>query len=372
MQKHIGRKHLEKVLKNEDVKSVQNVTSNVQNVTPKVQNVTPNVQNVTPNIFQCSKCNKIYKTARHLHNHESKCNKVDSLTCPKCMISFSNRHHKSRHIKANNCKARSIIHARTPNIQNITNNNTTNNNIDNSVNKTINNNFIINSFGSERIDHISDDEIIKILTSGINTIPLYIEKKHFDKNFPENNNIKYTLENKCKVYKNNLWKEDDLSDLSSSLIEDNTGVLLLYCEDNDIRIANCIKNTEIIVMVGYPGSGKSTVSNSFDKSKYKVVSGDEFLTSKKMIIEAKKHIEKGFSVIFDATNPTIEKRKEYINLANLYSLPIRCIVLKTDITESMFRNNKRQKVIPKITYYVFRKKYQEPTTDEGFSEIISI
>jgi len=38
----------------------------------------------------------------------------------------------------------------------------------------------------------------------------------------------------------------------------------------------------------------------------------------------------------------------------------------------MFRNNKRQKVIPKITYYVFRKKYQEPTTDEGFSEIISI
>ena len=70
MQKHIGRKHLEKVLKNEDVKSVQNVTSNVQNVTPKVQNVTPNVQNVTPNIFQCSKCNKIYKTARHLHNHE--------------------------------------------------------------------------------------------------------------------------------------------------------------------------------------------------------------------------------------------------------------------------------------------------------------
>lgn len=142
-------------------------------------------------------------------------------------------------------------------------------------------------------------------------------------------------------------------------------------ENKDIMVKES-KNPEVIVMVGYPGSGKSTISNSFDKNKYKVINGDELLTSKKMITEAKKHIEKGFSVIFDATNPTIEKRKEYINVAHAYSLPVRCIVMTTDITESMFRNNKRQKVIPKITYYVFRKKYQEPTVDEGFSEVIHV
>jgi len=264
LQKHIGRKHLPKTQNNELYKTVQNVTPNVQNVTPNVQNVTPNVQNVTPNVqnvtpnvqnvtpnvqnvtpslLSCSKCNKIYKTARHLHYHEKVCNKVDSLTCPRCMISFSNRHHKSRHIKADKCKARSIIHARTPNIQNITNN-TTNNNIQNNNCVTNNNQIIINNFGSERIDHISHEEIMKMLQSGTNTVPLYIKKKHFDKNFPENNNIKYTNDNKCQVLEDNCWQEKDIGLLSTNLMKDNTEVLLMYCDNNEIKLLNEIKDTD--------------------------------------------------------------------------------------------------------------------------------
>jgi len=159
------------------------------------------------------------------------------------MISFTNRKHKSRHIKADKCKARSIIHARTPNIQNITNieNQTINN-----INNQINNNIIINNFGRERIDHISNTDIHKMLISGANTIPLYIEKKHFDKNFPENNNITFTNENKCKVLEDNIWKEKDLGVISSKLVHDNTEVLLLYCEDNEVELSNCIENKEVL------------------------------------------------------------------------------------------------------------------------------
>lgn len=65
-----------------------------------------------------------------------------------------------------------------------------------------------------------------------------------------------------------------------------------------------------------------------------------------------------------------DKRSEYIAVAKKYNIEARCINVKTDIVESMFRNNKRDKVIPKITYYIFRKKYQEPTIDEGFKEVI--
>lgn len=91
-----------------------------------------------------------------------------------------------------------------------------------------------------------------------------------------------------------------------------------------------------------------------------------------MIKEADNYANNSLSIIFDATNATKEKRKEYIDYAFSKGLPIRCINLQTDITESLFRNNKRNKVIPKITYYVFRKKYVQPTIDEGFYEIVFI
>ena len=247
LKRHHNAKHKEKLFEyNGSEQTVQNVIPNVQNVIPNVQNVIPNVQNVIPKTFSCTKCNKIYKTYRHLQNHEENCNKVDSLTCPRCMISFTNRHNKNRHIKADKCKARSIIHARTPNIHNITNNNTTNNIQNAETIQNINNanRIIINNFGSERIDHISDEDIMKILQSGTNTVPLYIKKKHFDKNFPENNNIKYSNDNKCQVLEDNCWQEKDIGLLSTNLMKDNTEVLLMYCDDNKLQLLNEIKDFE--------------------------------------------------------------------------------------------------------------------------------
>ena len=229
LQKHINNKHITETKNSKIVKTGQNVT--------------PGGQNVTYQLF-CKKCNKVYKTKKRRDFHELKCKGVDELTCPKCMLSFSNRHHKSRHIKANNCKARSIIHAREPNPQNIIN---TQNNFNNNIQNNIHNqNIIINSFGNERIDHITKGEIIKMLRAGIHTIPKYIERKHFDKDFPENNNILYTKENKCKVLEDNNWQEKDISTLSSKLIKENANVLLLYCENDEIKLSEEIKDEDVL------------------------------------------------------------------------------------------------------------------------------
>ena len=252
LQKHVNIKHCNKYENSKIVKNEENVIPNEENVIPKKENVIPNEENVIPkkeNVisgFFCKKCNKLYKTKKYLELHEIKCKGIDELTCPKCMISFSNRHNKARHIKANNCKARSIIHARDPNPQNISMNQVINNNIYTQNNiQTQNNNLIINNFGNERLDHISHEEIVKMLLDGMNTLPMYIEKKHFDKNFPENNNIVYTKENKCKVLENNCWKEKDISLLSSKLIQDNSKVLLLYCDKNEIKITEEITDEDM-------------------------------------------------------------------------------------------------------------------------------
>jgi len=263
--KHIERKHSRELSTSAMNTNEQNVPLNEQNVPPNVQNVPPNEQNV-PLLHNCKKCNKIYKTKRHLMNHEIKCKGIDELTCEICMKSFTTRQHKHRHIQANKCKAKSIIHSRTPNIQNITyisnieNHNITNNNIQN--------NIIINNFGNERLNHITNEDIQKILTSGINTIPLYIEKKHFDKNFPENNNIFYTKENKCHVMENDKWQEKNLELLSSKLIADNSEYLLLYYDENKSELSEKILDEDIMDHVK---NKLILIYNKCDSNKYKKI-----------------------------------------------------------------------------------------------------
>jgi len=246
--RHNDNKHKEEIVKLEKIKKIENeqkvevFEQKVEVFEQKVEVFEQKVEVPDQKVLQCYKCNKKYKTKKHLSNHESNCKGIDELTCPKCMKTFPSKSAKCHHVKRNTCKARSIFHSRIPNIPNIPNiqniNNTTNNI------GSITNNLFINNFGSERIDHISHDDIVKMLTSGMNTIPLYIEKKHFDKDFPENNNITYTNENKCKVLENNLWKEKDINSLSSKLIHDNSEVLLLYCEDNELKLSNVIQDEE--------------------------------------------------------------------------------------------------------------------------------
>lgn len=124
---------------------------------------------------------------------------------------------------------------------------------------------------------------------------------------------------------------------------------------------------EVVIMVGHPGSGKSTISNSVfgSSDRYKVLHGDDLKTSSKIIKEGKKYLQAGLSIVVDATNPSIEKRKEYIDLAKSFGIKARCVHVCTSFDESLQRNNNREKVVPKIVYYTYRKKFVEPSVDEG-------
>ena len=111
--------------------------SNFDNEENAIQNEENAIQSINERL-NCTKCNKNYKTKKYLINHEKNCIGINSLTCPRCMTLFSSTGNKSKHIKKNNCKAKSIIHSSNNN--NITPNINFNGNNNNNINNTSNHN----------------------------------------------------------------------------------------------------------------------------------------------------------------------------------------------------------------------------------------
>lgn len=192
------------------------------------------------------------------------------------------------------------------------------------------------------------------------------------------NVVKYT--NKSFFCGDALGRPSDFSD-SDKVFAENLKLPILTPEEafpfENKDISNKIINSktqEIILMVGYPGSGKSYFAEKqFENdSQYIIIHGDEYKTSAKMIKAALPFIKKGKSIIFDATNSSKEKRSIYIDLAKQNNIGIRCIHINTSMEESLLQNNNREKPVPKITYYVYRKHFEEPTVEEGFTEVLRI
>jgi hypothetical protein len=213
-----------------------------KNVTPNEKNVTPNEKFVTPQLI-CKKCNKIYKTKGSFESHEVKCNGVDELTCPRCMISFSSRQHKSRHILNNKCKPRSIMHARTPNADNIVHINTQNNiDTQNNIQTQNNNNtIVINNYGNERTDYLDYDKMLEIFKTAYNIPSALTKYIHFNKEFPENNNI---IHNKIdtdyplvKIEGEYIYRS--INNLVQELVKDKTRMMHHFAKTNKDDI--CVK-----------------------------------------------------------------------------------------------------------------------------------
>jgi bifunctional polynucleotide phosphatase/kinase len=140
------------------------------------------------------------------------------------------------------------------------------------------------------------------------------------------------------------------------------------------------KNKELIIMVGYPGSGKSTyVTDQIMKHNYVRINQDTLGTKAKCIKEAKKVFEKGDNLVIDNTNRDIKTRKEYIDLAKKYEYNIRCIVFTTTLEHAKhnsyyraYKSNFDTGPIEDMIYYGFRKAYEEPSKDEDINVIEKI
>jgi hypothetical protein len=245
LSRHQNAKHINNIYVNNDLsESGKNVHPKRKNVHPNGKNVHPNGKNVHPTQF-CTKCNKIYKTKKCLIQHEMKCNGIDDLTCPRCMISFGSRQAKSNHIKRNNCKPKSIIYARQPNPQNIKKESIINNietqiNIEKQVNTT--NNIYINNYGNERLDYLNYEKLITILKTGYDVPRLLTKEIHFNQDFPENNNIQYKNETNAIIKTDDEFILKDLNILAEELVNEKTSQMQKFAEENKEDICLKIEN----------------------------------------------------------------------------------------------------------------------------------
>lgn len=95
-------------------------------------------------------------------------------------------------------------------------------------------------------------------------------------------------------------------------------------------------------MVGSPGSGKShfVLNKLACHGRMKVISRDILGSSQKCIREAKKCLESSTrSVVIDNTNPDVESRKRFIDIAKHFDIPCRIFVMNVS-KEHALHNNK--------------------------------
>lgn len=140
---------------------------------------------------------------------------------------------------------------------------------------------------------------------------------------------------------------------------------------------------DIVLFCGPPGAGKSTFYWRYLKPLgYERVNQDLLKSKDKCLKVAGEHLEEGDSVAVDNTNADIDTRRQWIDLARKYDVPIRCVWFKTalslaehnDAVRAMNRemNPEARNLLPKLAFNGFANRFKEPKVKEGFQDIIEL
>jgi len=145
--------------------------------------------------LQCEFCLKTFSRKDNVIKHQKICKKKKTSNLELCIMK-----NEIETLKEKLDKTATMI---TTN-----NNNTINKTLNNNSNNTQNINIHINNLGEENIKHIDYNYYNNILKGIYGAVPKLVEKIHFDKEHPENQNIKLTNKKEpyIKIRKNNKWK----------------------------------------------------------------------------------------------------------------------------------------------------------------------
>lgn len=139
--------------------------------------------------------------------------------------------------------------------------------------------------------------------------------------------------------------------------------------------------TEVVVAVGFPASGKSTFFHTHVIPKgYVYVNRDTLGSWQNCVAACERALKEGRSVAVDNTNPDPESRKRYLDVAKAAGVSCRCFQFSASLDQAK-HNNRFREMAPSETkhakvndmvFHSYKKHFVAPSLAEGFSEIVHI
>ena len=139
---------------------------------------------------------------------------------------------------------------------------------------------------------------------------------------------------------------------------------------------------KVILLVGLPGSGKSTYATAqgwpilasdelrrvlLDDARDQTANRTVFVLLRRLLhmrLELRRPV-----TCIDATNLTPYERRPYIKIAQMHDAEVEAVYLDVPIEVCLQRNRGRDRVVPPDVVEKMSKRLQVPSVEEGFSAV---
>lgn len=149
---------------------------------------------------------------------------------------------------------------------------------------------------------------------------------------------------------------------------------------------------KIVMILGIMASGKTTYAEKYINQGYVHLNRDKIGgRTSDLVPLLRQGLADGKSVVLDNTHPTIENRKQFIEVAKNFNIPISCKYINCDIKDATYNVCLRMmqrygkilspeeikvsndpNILPPTVLFSYVKNFQPPSLEEGFSFVKEI
>lgn len=128
---------------------------------------------------------------------------------------------------------------------------------------------------------------------------------------------------------------------------------------------------ECVIFIGIQASGKSTFYKEKFFKTHMRINLDMLRTRNREDVFLQASMDTNLPFVVDNTNPTMEERKKYIDLAKAHKYKLVGYYFEPDYDLSHERNEQRQgkEKVPEVGIKSTLKKLEIPSYNEGFDEL---